>query len=171
MSLKDIAMKATQNFDASKDKPESGYESLPSGTYNVILEDVAHFVSQRTGWDGLQIKVSVLDGEYAGRTDSNMFNFDETSANGKAIPESVLSQRVQVVARLANAVGVHLDDIDWDSIDTLVTAFMTAKGKTAVMTLSVRENKKNPQYPFKNYDFEPGEPTEPMTISDEDIPF
>ncbi|WP_270235264.1 DUF669 domain-containing protein [Lacticaseibacillus suilingensis] len=170
MSLRDIATQAMQDFDPQKDKPSSGYQSLPSGDYDVILEDVSHFVSNNSGWDGLRIGVSVLDGDYTGRKDSTMFNFDETSANGKAIPASVLNGHIQLVARLANAVGLTLTDDDWENIDTLVDAFNGQAGKTMLMHLSVRENKKNPQYPYKNYDFEPMEQPEPMQINDNDLP-
>lgn len=43
------------------------------------------------------------------------------------------------------------------------------------MKLDVRENKKKPQYPYKNYDFSPATKEEanndPIDIDDDDLPF
>lgn len=172
MSLRDIANNALEGFDATKDSPNA-FEGLPSGDYIVTLQNVEHRVTQ-SGFEGLNIVVEVTEGEHTGQKDFNMFNFDSTTANGNTVPDSVIAGHIKLVAKLAAAVGVTLNDEDWDSIDTLSVAFMEAKGKMLNMHLDVRENKKRPEYPYKNYDFsklsEDQQPQE-LEIKDDDLPF
>ncbi len=103
--------------------------------------------------DGLSIAVTVIDGEQAGRKDFNGFNFDTKSANGKDIPESVIATRIKLVAKLANALGITLNDDDWDDMDTLSAAFLGSKGTPVHMKLRCARKQKKPQYPYKDYDF------------------
>ena len=169
MGLLENAKQALDGFDATKDKPTS-YDLLPDGDYQVVLSNVDHFVTDG-GYDGFRIQLEVLEGEHSGYKDSNMFNFDEVSSKGKAIPQSVIASHIKLVARLANAVGITLKDADWENIDTLVDAFLPAKGKVIILHFSSRENKKNPQYPYKNYDFDPTDQPATPELSDDDIPF
>lgn len=173
MSLRDMANNALKDFNAKKDNPNT-FNSLPSGDYLVSFDGMEHRHSDN-GWDGLSIAVTVIDGEQAGRKDFNGFNFDTKSANGKDIPESVIATRIKLVAKLANALGITLNDDDWDDMDTLSAAFLGSKGTSVHMKLDVRENKKKPQYPYKNYDFSPATKEEanndPIDIDDDDLPF
>jgi len=172
MSLRDMANKTLNSFDASKDKVNT-FEGLPTGEYHILLEDFTHRTTD-SGWDGLSIVTSVIEGDLAGRKDYNSFNFDTVSANGKPIPDSVIDARIKLVAQLAWAIGVTLQDEDWESIDTLVSAFMEAKGRDLMMNLTVKENKRNPQYPYKTYEFKKSEETgfnNPVDIDDSQLPF
>ncbi|WP_367297616.1 DUF669 domain-containing protein [Loigolactobacillus coryniformis] len=166
MSLRDNVAKAMENFDAKKEAPKTGFEVLPDGDYYVILEGVEHFVS-KSGYESLRVSVSVAEGEQVGRTDSNFFNL----VGGGKVPEVFTDQAIQTVARLANAVGLTLEDDDWEDYDTLSTAFMEYKGKTMLMHFSSKPNKKNPQYVNKSYDFEPAEQPDEIEIDDSEIPF
>jgi hypothetical protein len=170
MSLLDKAQEVLAGFDATKDSANS-FEGLPSGKYTVIVNTIDHYVSPG-GWDGLRIIAEVNAGEHVGTKDYNKFNFDEVTPNGKKVPDRILSGHIKLVAKLANACGVTLKDEDWKDIDHLVTAFNFggAIGKIVKMDLGVRENKKNPQYPYKDYDFEPTEQPEPIAVDDKDLP-
>lgn len=170
MSLLDKAQEVLAGFDATKDSANS-FEGLPSGKYTVIVNTIDHHVTPG-GWDGLRIITEVNAGEHVGTKDYNMFNLDETTASGKKVPDSVISSHIKLIAKLANACDITLKPEDWEDIDHLVTAFNfgQAIGKIVTMDLTVRENKKNPQYPYKNYDFEPAEQPEPITVDDKDLP-
>lgn len=166
MGLRDNARKALEGFDAKTEAPKTGFEVLPNGDYFVVIEDVNHFAS-KSGNESLRVQVSVTEGDKVGKTDNGFFNLE----GGGNIPESVVSQAIQTVDRLANASGIELSDDDWEDYDTLSTAFMNAKGKIVLMHFSSRPNKKNPQYVNKSYDFEPAEQPDEIQISDDDMPF
>ncbi|NUF97302.1 DUF669 domain-containing protein [Lactobacillus mellis] len=169
MSLRDMATKTLQNFDAEKDSPNTP-QTLPTGKYLVTLDNVEHRATD-SGWEGLSIAVTVADGKYVGRRDFNSFNFETTSKNGKPIPESVIAGHIKLIAKLANACGIELQDDDWEDEDSISEAFMPVHGVQVLMDLSVKENKKNPQYPYKNYDFEKTEQPEEVEVKDSDLPF
>ena len=40
-----------------------------------------------------------------------------------------------------------------------------------LMHLSVKENKKRPEYPYKNYDFEEADEIETEDLDEDDLPF
>lgn len=170
MGLLDKAQEVLAGFDSTKDSPNQPL-GLPSGQYDVVVNTIDHYVS-KGGWDGLRIITEVNIGDQVGTKDYNMFNFDEVTSTGKQVPDLVLSGHIKLVAKLANACGVTLKDEDWEDIDHLVTAFNFggAIGKIVKMDLDVRENKKNPQYPYKDYDFEPTEQPEPIEIDDANLP-
>jgi hypothetical protein len=152
MSLLDKAQEVLAGFDATKDSTNS-FEGLPSGKFNTFDHQVNA-------------------GKHVSTKDYNMFNLDETTASGKKVPDSVISSHIKLIAKLANACDITLKPEDWEDIDHLVAAFNfgQAIGKIVTMDLTVRENKKNPQYPYKNYDFEPAEQPEPITVDDKDLP-
>lgn len=161
MSLRDRANKALSGFDAKKDKP-SGYDNIPAGDYNMILEGAQDAVF-KSGYEAFQVKLSVLDGEYTGRTDNTNLNPDATN-------DYVADTAVKTIARLANAVGLQLTDDDWEGLDTLQTAFMDSIGMTILVHITESRNKKDPSNPYRNYDFEPLEQPKPMEVKDEQLP-
>ena len=70
---------------------------------------------------------------------------------------------------------LEIPDEVWDD-DTLIyensaKAFAPAVGKTMIMDLKVRPNKKNPQYPYRNYDFDEAEQPETLEVTDDEMPF
>lgn len=163
MSLRDRAAKALDGFDATKDSASAGFQNIPAGDYNMILEGAEHAVF-KSGYEAFQVKMSVLDGEYTGRKEN-------TNLNPDASNDFVADTAVKTIARLANAVGLVLTDDDWDSVDTLQDAFMDSKGKTMIAHITESPNKKKPESPYRNYDFEPMEQPQAADLSDDDIPF
>lgn len=167
MNLRDIANKTLDGFDRKNGRLNE-YEGLPGGDYLVMIDRVNN---QVTPWNSEQIsiRVEVLDGDYAGRKDFVNLSLDETTSTGK--PNPVLAQNIKLIAKLAANTGIELQDNDWDDLETLANALAPAEGRTLLMHLKVNENKKNPKYPFKNYDFEETDEIEVANLNEEDLPF
>lgn len=170
MSLRDRAKNVMSNFDATKDDI-NGYEGLPAGDYHMAVENV-----QRTDNDQLSIKSQVIEGDSTGRIEFINIGLDEVTAAGKPLPDFVIDRNIKTVARLAAVLGVAITDDAWDDMGIMVHVFNQAVGKQFTMTLKLRENKKNPQYPYKEYEFEavkddPFEADKAPEVSDDDVPF
>ena len=181
MSLRDRANQIKDNFNP--EEKINGYEGLPAGSYNVVVEK-----ADLTKWGSFSMKVSVMDGDYAGRVEFIQVSLDENSASGKPLPDFVIDRNIKTLAKLAFVTGVTIDDESWDDINLLPNDFADAVGKTFVMELGLRENKKRPEYPYKEYEFETLDTPETIDeqepvadpfadsgdeveISDEDMPF
>ena len=127
--------------------------------------------NQDTPWgsEQLSIRVQVLDGEHAGQKEFVNLSLDETTAKGNSNP--MLGRNIKLIAKLASNSGIELQDEDWEDIETLANALALAEGRTVLMHLTVSENKKNPQYPYRNYDFDEAEEPDEIVIDDDDVPF
>ena len=127
--------------------------------------------NQDTPWgsEQLSIRVQVLDGEHAGQKEFVNLSLDETTAKGN--PNPMLGRNIKLIAKLASNSGIELQDEDWEDIETLANALVLAEGRTVLMHLTVSENKKNPQYPHRNYDFEEAEEPDEIIVDDDDVPF
>lgn len=169
MSLRDAAMNALDGFDAKKDKIDK-FEGLPSGDYTVILNDVRR-ADTPWGTEQLTVVTEVMEGEHVGEKDFNNIGLDEVTTKGN--PNPMLSRNIRLIEKLAVCVGLSPTDDDWEDYQTLADMFQPAIGKQLIMHLKVRENKKNPQYPYRNYDFDESEeqPGNPIDISEDDMPF
>ena len=108
------------------------------------------------------------------------------------MPDFVVSRNIRTITKIAAMVGLNVTpelfpDNETDAYEKLVAAFRPYEGKTLEMTITVTPNKKDPDNPYRNYDFAPGikveEPTakeEPVsdsdnnsepTVDDDDLPF
>ena len=54
----------------------------------------------------------------------------------------------------------YFPDNETDAYEELVKAFKPYEGKTLSMKITVTKNKKDPDNPYRNYDFGPGEKIE-----------
>lgn len=168
MSLLDAKNNALKGFDAKKDDPNA-MDQIPSGKYKVIFKGLEHKASAK-GWEHLMITVQVLEGEHAGKMDFNRFSLESPT------PDNIVSASIKLIAKLAVALGITLKDEDWTDYDTLAAAFIDGKGKAVEMELSLRENKKNPDFPYKTYNFS-GIPNDPFNsnnapeVDDSELPF
>ena len=170
MSLRDRAKNVMDNFDASKDDI-NGYEGLPAGDYHMAVESV-----QRTDNDQLSIKSQVIEGDSTGRIEFINIGLDEVTSTGKPLPDFVIDRNIKMVARLAAVLGVTVTDDAWDDMGIMVHVFNEAVGKQFKMTLKLRENKKSPKYPYKEYEFEevkddPFDEAKAPDVKDSDLPF
>lgn len=90
---------AQLNFDARQVAPATGFETVPPGWYNVIVDESEMKPTKAEGGAYLKVRYSILDGQYAGR---KLFgNINLQNANPQAV-EIGLKQ----LSALAHAVGV-----------------------------------------------------------------
>ncbi len=186
MSLLDAYKKATTNWDAKKDGL-SQQQAIPAGTYQVMLGKVDHPVYQ-SGWDCLHFEMQIIKGKYASRKEQLRISLATKTTKGKPMPEFVVSRNIRTIAKIGEMVGLEMKpeyfaENETDAYEKLATAFKPYVGKTLEMKIIVSPNKKDPDNPYRNYDFAPGvkveEPTveEPTfndgeaTVEDTELPF
>lgn len=169
MSLRDRKNAVLDGFDPKKDKI-NGYEGLQEGKYHMVVEQIS-----ATKFGQLSVRSQVLEGAEQGQIDFINVGLDETKQNGEPLPDFVIDRNIKTIASLAAVLGIALTDDAWDDIQKMVDEFQAGEGKQFNMDLTLSENKKRPEYPFKSYEFEeiaedPLEQTAPE-IKDEDLPF
>ncbi|OYS78985.1 hypothetical protein CBG04_07835 [Limosilactobacillus reuteri] len=185
MSLLDAYKKATTNWNAKEDKVNQS-QVIPTGTYEVMLGKVDHPV-YKSGWDCLRFDMQVIVGKYASRHEQIRVSLATKTTKGNAVPEFVVSRNIRTIAKIGEMVGLEMKpdyfpDNETDAYEKLVTAFKPYEGKTLQMIITETPNKKDPDNPYRNYDFsesrinvEEPKPTEngetDTTIEDGDLPF
>jgi hypothetical protein len=95
---------AQLNFDASQVEPDAGFETIPAGWYNVMV-DQSEIKPTKAG-DGhyLEVRYNVIDGQYKGRKLFDRFNIRNSNPTAQEIGYKQLSA-------LAHAVGIlHVQD-------------------------------------------------------------
>lgn len=188
MGLQDAFNKATKDWDAKKDSANQA-DLIPAGTYQVVLDKTDHPVYD-SGWDCLRFSMQVIKGKYASRKEQLRISLATKTKTGKAMPDFVVSRNIRTISKIAAMIGLTVTpamfpDNETDAYEKLVDAFKPYEGKTLEMTITVTPNKKDPDNPYRNYDFGPGikveEPVakeEPVTdkepeptVDDDDLPF
>lgn len=174
MGLRELMNETLANFDPKKDNPNAGgFENLPDGDYDVVLNNAEHKVFQ-SGWECLSFENEVTIGEAAGRKEFINLSFAENT------PEFVLTKNIKLLAKFASVTGIQLSDDDWEDETTLAEAFKGAVGSQYILKITSSPNKKEPAKPYRNFDFEEYDeeesapvfdPDTQIDISDEDIPF
>lgn len=178
MSLLDAYKQATKDFDAKHDKINtSQYDPLPAGEYLVVMNKAEHFVSKRSGWEAMSFDMQVIEGDYAGRHEHVMVSLAEKSMKGKAIPDFVIARNIRTIAKISALSDVQLDDSDFEGVETdayekIRVKFMGHEGATMLMKITESPNKKDPDNPYRNYEFAEHEETtpEPADTDDKDLP-
>ncbi|MGX4645678.1 DUF669 domain-containing protein [Holzapfeliella sp. JNUCC 80] len=182
MGLLERANDVLGKFDAKKENANSSTNTgLPAGDYVASLKSVGTFAAD-SGFHGLSLGFEVVEGDCVGQRESTILSFDEKTPSGKKMPDFVLDKNIKLVARLANAVGYEIQDADFaEEEHSLTDAFKAYQGKVIELSIEEVPNKKDPDNPYRNYDFLPSD-VEPkadpfadsgntIDISDEDIPF
>ncbi len=171
MGLQDLMNEVLETFDPKTDDPNAGgFENLPDGEYDIVLNKAEHKVFQ-SGWECLSFEHEVTTGEMAGRKEFVNFGF------GGNTHEFVLKKNIKLVAKLASVTGINLTDDDWEDETTLAEAFKSAEGSQYILKITSSPNKKKPEEPYRNFDFIEYEDEVPeanadtVDVSDEDLPF
>jgi len=167
MSIRDRAKKVLDGFTV--DSKITGYQGLGVGDYEMIVENV-----QQSNFGQLAVRVSVIDGEYAGRKEFINLSTDEIKQDGSPLPDFVIDRNIKEIGKLGLVLGVPVSDEAWDDMTQMVEEFKEAEGKTFIMNLlKLSPNKKSPSNPYKEYDFDVLENAvpEPIDIDDSDMPF
>lgn len=190
MGLQEAFAAATKDWDAKKDSANQA-DLIPAGTYQVVLDKTDHPV-YKSGWDCLRFSMQVIKGKYASRKEQLRISLATKTTEGKPIQDWIVSRNIRTISKIGAMVGLNVTpelfpDNETDAYEKLVAAFKPYEGKTLEMTITFTRNKKDPNNPYRNYDFGPGikveEPTakeEPVadsdsgaepTIDDDDLPF
>ncbi|MGL2258363.1 hypothetical protein ACFIVI_08205 [Oenococcus oeni] len=163
MSLQDI-MKDLESFDPAKDKVQT-FSGLPTGNYKVALEGVAYQIpnTDQNFNPYNKIVFEVLDGDYAGRKENMQLGFEEKTPSGKPVPDFALDKNARTLIKLYYVLGIKftLEASEFVDGNKIVDQLTPAVGTKLLLNLNVRPNKKNPDYPYRNYDFDKIEESEP----------
>lgn len=133
-------------FDASTDSTSTN-SKLPAGRYPVRLKSAEN--SQSTnGYEQVAVGLEVVSGKYKDRQEFIYWSF------GSTLPDFVLEKNGRELLKLAEMTGVKFTQQDLQTEESTAKALQRGLGKQFLMNLELRENKKNPDYPYRNYDFE-----------------
>jgi hypothetical protein len=90
---------AELNFDATKVAPDTGYDVVPAGWYNVVIDE-SEIKPTKDGMGAyLNLRFNVVDGQYSGRKIFSKFNIKNNNPQAQEIAFKQLSA-------VAHAVGV-----------------------------------------------------------------
>lgn len=187
MSLKELANQTLEEFNpATDDASTQDNEGLPEGEYDVVLNSIQFQVFD-SGYECIAADVEVLVGDEAGQHEFININLDPefvTSAGVKLYEQYpfMLKQNIKYISQIAFAVGVELDNDDWEDMVSLAEAFheQEAKGSQFILEIKKSQNKAKTKeytnYVFAKYADEEVETFEAETaaatdISDDDVPF
>lgn len=91
-------------FDATQVEPSAGFEPVPAGWYNVMIDDTEMRPTKKPGGAYLNVRFSIMDGAYANQKIFTRLNLQNESIQAKEIAFRQLSS-------ICHAVGVlNLND-------------------------------------------------------------
>ena len=158
MSLLDAVNELKKSgFDPKKGKEYNAFENIPAGTYKVSLDGVTH--NAKGDRDFLMLSFMVVEGKYEGKTESVFPTLAQVTSTGKPMPQFVLARSISMLQVIGEMVGTPIPDSDFDhdseteAYEDLANTLTPAKGKILMMTIKETPNKKNPDRPYRNYEF------------------
>lgn len=153
-------------YDANKDNI-NGFTRIPAGEYVVQLNEADYDANEKTGRVSVIVKLVVSSGEYADRTETIFLSFDD------GLPEFVQEKNTKMLMKLVSVAEIKSKESDYEDEQTVAEMLRRGLGKQFKMELTVQENKKNPQYPYRNYEFSKITDENPFEtdIEDEEMPF
>ena len=176
MSLLDAVNELKKSgFDPKKGKEYSAFESIPAGTYKVSLDGVTH--NAKGNRDFLMLSFMVVEGKYEGKTESVFPTLAQVTSTGKAMPQFVLARSISMLQVIGEMVDTPIPDSDFDhdsetdAYEDLKNTLEPAKGKVLMMTIKETPNKKNPDRPYRNYEFSRAEQPKELPVDDNQDPF
>lgn len=174
MSLLDALNEVKKsNFDPKKGKEYNAFENIPAGTYKVSLDGVAH--NAKGDRDFLMLSFMVVEGKYEGKTESVFPTLAQVTSTGKPMPQFVLARSISMLQVIGEMTDTPIPDScfdhdsETDAYEDLANILQKAKGKVLMMTIKETANKKNPDHPYRNYEFARAE--QPKTLDVKDDPF
>ena len=118
---------------------------LESGIYPVRIKQADRQVFK--GAERANIILEVVSGDHKDRLEFLELNFNDT------LPEFVLEKNGKILLTLIDILGVNPTKDQLQDTEGLVEYFQSQIGKQLKMDLKLTKNKKNPQYPYRNYEF------------------
>lgn len=155
-----------EGYDPKTDSVSTS-SRLAEGNYPVRLKSAQAGQSKGTHQDQVAITLEVVSGPDKNRLEIIYLSFNEE------LPEFVLEKNGRILLKIAAMVSVKLTRNDLDDEYSAAEALSKGIGKQFKMELSISPNKKNPQYPYRNYEFEllNDTPNDGSDIPDDDLPF
>lgn len=176
MSLLDALNEVKKSgFDPKKGKEYNAFENIPAGTYKVSLDGVTH--NAKGDRDFLMLSFLVIEGKYEGKTESVFPTLALTTSTGKAMPQFVIARSISMLQVIGEMVGTPIPDSDFDhdseteAYEDLANTLTPAKGKILMMTIKETPNKKNPDRPYRNYEFSKAEQPKELPVDNNQDPF
>lgn len=176
MSLLDALNEIKKSdFDPKKGKEYNAFENIPAGTYKVSLNGVTHNV--KGDRDFLMLSFLVIEGKYDGKTESVFPTLAQVTSTGKPMTQFVLARSISMLQVIGEMVDTPIPDScfnhenETDAYEDLVQVLTPAKGKVLTMTIKESPNKKNPDHPYRNYEFGKAEQPKELKIDDNQDPF
>ena len=176
MSLLDALNEVKKSdFDPKKGKEYNAFENIPAGTYKVSLDGVSHNV--KGDRDFLMLSFLVIEGKYDGKTESVFPTLAQVTSTGKPMPQFVLARSISMLQVIGEMVDTPIPDSDFDhdsetdAYEDLKDTLEPAKGKILTMTIKESPNRKNPDHPYRNYEFGKAEQPKELSVDDKQDPF
>lgn len=119
--------------------------NLESGIYPVRIKQVER--REFNGQERANITLEVVSGDHKDRLEFLELNFNDT------LPEFVLEKNGKILLTLIDILGVNPTKEQLEDAEGLVEYFQSQIGKQLKMDLKLSKNKKNPQFPYRNYEF------------------
>lgn len=158
-------------LDGLKKLKESGFKAgdrintptgLETGIYPVRLKQAVH--SERFGRESCSLTLEVVSGKYKDRLEFLDLSFADD------MPKYPYEQNLKILSTLIALVGKDPTKEQLEGIDGLVQYFQSVIGTQLKMDLRLKPNKKNPQYPYREYEFSALE-ADNTKVSEDDFPF
>lgn len=176
MSLLDALNEVKKSdFDPKKGKEYNAFENIPAGTYKVSLDGVTHNV--KGDRDFLMLSFLVIEGKYEGKTESVFPTLAQATSTGKPMPQFVLARSISMLQVIGEMVDTPIPDScfnhenETDAYEDLAQVLTPAKGKILTMTIKESPNKKNPDRPYRNYEFGKAEQPKELSVNSNQDPF
>lgn len=154
-----------EGFNAETDTISTN-SKLNAGNYPVRFKSSQVSVDrgERTQ---LGIALEVVSGNEKNRMEFIYLSFDE------GLPEFVLNKNGRTLLKLASMVDVEFTNKDLADEVATSEALSKGIGKQFEMKLTIAANKKNPDFPYRNYDFKPliADVNDDFNEDELDIPF
>lgn len=166
MGLLDTLKQVKQEgFNAETDTISTN-SKLNAGKYPVRFKSSQVSVD-RGGRTQLGIALEVVSGKDKNRSEFIYLCFDE------GLPEFVLNKNGRTLLKLASMLDVEFTNNDLADEVATSEALSRGIGKQFEMDLTIAANKKNPDFPYRNYDFKPliAESDDSINEDELDLPF
>lgn len=166
MTILDILAMTKKEFNAKTDTIQTSSKLQP-GTYPVLLKKTDSGIS-KFGQAQISLTFEVISGNAKGRTETTFLSFDD------GLPPFVLEKNGRTLLKIAALTGVEFKTSDLADEFTTSEALKNGIGKQFEMKLWETANKKNPTYPYRNYEFSPLSGLDSISQSeteDDDLPF
>lgn len=158
MSLLDLFNEANKGLEENGGKVNQQFKQLDSGRYPVELVDVQHQVTP-WGQEQLSVRIGVIAGKDKGVNEFVRLNLDSS------VSEAMAKRHMGTLIQLSRVCGIAITPGDLNGsltnvYERLALKFQPALHRRFTMDLKVSPNKKNPDYPYRNYEFSNAETLE-----------